>query len=441
MTPAARRAAVIEILATLEEDSRPADRVVASYMRQRRYIGSKDRNEISEQVFGILRRRYRLDWWLEQSGVGIEDWARARVIADLCLVENVSSEFLLSLFDGERHHAEPLSESEVLLKNALVGKFLDQGDMPPGVQGECPEWIAGELKAHFGDDFLPAMKAMGTEAPFDLRVNTLHRDRETLRDQLKKEGMSVRDTPLSPLGLRANRRIPIDGLKAFKAGHFEVQDEGSQLAALLVDVKPGMQVADFCAGAGGKSLAIAAGMNNKGRVLAIDVSESRLKRAGVRARRAGIHNIERRHIEHERDKKLKRLKGKFDRVLVDAPCGGSGTWRRNPDARWRYEASDIEELTAQQDAILSSAARFVKPGGRLVYVTCSLLPQENEGRIEHFLSENEDFETVPVHEVWRAVLGDDVPESIDGKDHLRLYPHVHGTDGFFAAILKRAESE
>ena len=244
---------------------------------------------------------------------------------------------------------------------------------------------------------------------------------------------------MPPNGLRLKRRLSVVAGEAFQNGLIEIQDEGSQLVAALVDAQPGMQVADYCAGAGGKTLAMAAGMNNKGRVVAMDVLEKRLDRSAQRLRRAGAHNVERRAIDADNRKWLKRQAGAFDRVLVDAPCTGSGTWRRNPDGRWTLRPEDLAELVPKQAAILDAASRLVKPGGGLVYATCSVLPAENERQIEGFLERHADFAVVPVADIWRDALSSEPPTEVAAGPYMRLSPLRHGTDGFFAATLVRKE--
>jgi 16S rRNA (cytosine967-C5)-methyltransferase len=278
-------------------------------------------------------------------------------------------------------------------------------------------------------------------------VNSLKADRPAAKAALAAEGIEAAETPLSPLGLRLKSRAPLSGTEAFKQGLIEPQDEGSQLAALLVDARPGQRVVDFCAGAGGKSLALAAQMANKGRLVACDTSEARLKRAAQRLKRAGAFIVERRPLSSERDKWVKRAasakggKGSlFDRVLVDAPCTGTGTWRRNPDQKWRTAERDLFRLMETQGAILESAARLVVPGGRLVYVTCSWLREENEAQIERLLNERPDFFAYPIRDVWDetvgALGGGDCPAA-DGATNLRLTPLEQGVDGFFVAVLGR----
>jgi 16S rRNA (cytosine967-C5)-methyltransferase len=307
--------------------------------------------------------------------------------------------------------------------------------MAPEVRDNYPAWLRPHLEAALGAALPQEMAAMGGEAPLDLRVNLLKAEgRRTVREALATEGVRAQPTPLSPVGLRVRERIPLATMASFKEGLIEVQDEGSQLAALLADARPGMRVVDFCAGAGGKTLALAAQMRNQGHLIACDVSERRLERATQRLRRAGASIVQRHPLSSARDQWVKRHKGGFDRVFVDAPCTGTGTWRRNPDAKWRLAPKDLEELVALQAEILDSAQRLVKPGGRLVYVTCSLLIEEDERQVEAFLAGHPDFSLLPVQEVWAETIGKECPVE---APMLRLTPARNGTDGFFAALLAR----
>jgi 16S rRNA (cytosine967-C5)-methyltransferase len=281
-----------------------------------------------------------------------------------------------------------------------------------------------------------------------LRVNPLKADRDTARRALAAEHIDADPTRWSPLGLRVAHRVPLAGTAAFKDGLVEVQDEGSQIAALLADARPGMRVVDFCAGAGGKTLALAAAMRNRGKLVACDTAEWRLERAGKRLRRAGISNVERRALSSERDPWVKHhapkgKEGGFDRVFVDAPCLGIGSWRRNPDAKWRSSPQDLAELIERQHAILDSAARLVKPGGRLIYATCSLLREENEAQVETFLDAHGDFMLYPAARAWAETIGGDYPQSDRpaGDNYLRLTPAAHGTDGFFVALFERRAND
>jgi 16S rRNA (cytosine967-C5)-methyltransferase len=306
--------------------------------------------------------------------------------------------------------------------------------MPAWVRGEYPAWLEARLAEAFGERLAAEMGALRDEAPVDLRVNRLKANRETARAALAAQGLQARPTPFSPIGLRLPARTPLTAQAAFRDGLVEVQDEGSQLLALLTDARPGQSVVDFCAGAGGKTLALAAVMENKGRLVACDVNARRAERAAQRLRRAGVHNVHRRLLEGESDKWVKRHAGSFDRVLVDSPCTGSGTWRRNPDAKWRLTEGELVKLVVLQGRILASAARLVRSGGRLVYATCSLLREENEDQVAAFLVDHDAFAVVPVPEVWAATIGGPAPAD---DPFLRLTPARHGTDGFFAAVMER----
>lgn len=430
MTPGARLAAAIDVLEEYERVPAPADAIVASYLRTRRYIGAKDRAAIQAAVFDQFRRRARIDWHIRAAG--LEPSPRLRVIAQQALEAQRALAGPDDLFTGRGHDPAPLERTERDLFRRLAGKPLDNPSMPEAVRLECPEWAEPGLRAALGPAFAEELAALIAPAPLDLRANALKADRTAVAGALAADGIAVEPTPWSPWGLRRQGRIALGALASFRAGLFEVQDEGSQLIAVLADAQPGMQVVDFCAGAGGKTLALAATMANKGRIVACDIHAERLERAGERLRRADVHNVERRPLKTERDPWVKRHKLRFDRVVVDAPCSGTGTWRRNPDARWRTPGPGLEALIGLQARILESAARLVRPGGRLVYATCSLLRAENEERIEAFLATAPDFAVVAIDTVQPALAPPD-----DGR-FLRLTPARHGTDGFFAAILERA---
>ncbi len=280
------------------------------------------------------------------------------------------------------------------------------------------------------------MTALLEPAPVDLRINTLKGPREGAVAALVAEGIHPAPTPMSPVGLRLSARTQLSAQDAFRKGLIEVQDEGSQLAALLLGAKPGEAVVDYCAGAGGKTLAIAAQMQNKGRLAALDIDKRRSERAAERLRRAGVFNTTRHLLAAEGDPWIKRRASTMDRVLVDAPCTGTGTWRRNPDARWRLQPDDLARLIESQKAILNNAVRLVKKGGRLVYVTCSLLVEENEAQIDAFLATHPEFAVVPIQEAWAESIGGICP--VEGS-YMRLTPARNNTDGFFAAVMQRAK--
>ena len=437
MIPSARINATIEILEKVDRSSLNVDRVTASYFRQRRFAGAKDRSFIIELVYRLIRNRIKINWWLKSLDLAINP--RSQVIAGLALFNEGPIEDTADLFEEGVYSTGLLDDEEGNLIKELAVQSIINKKMPDNVKYECPDWIADRLRPIYGDETNSHLEALNTEASFDLRLNTLtNPNREGIRKALKKQGLETELTPYSPFGLRANRRQRIDGTKHFKSGLIEVQDEGSQLTALLVGAAPGMQIIDFCTGSGGKALVMGGLMQNTGRIVAMEVSQNRLNQAGIRISRAGLHNIERKLISDESDKKTKRLAKKFDRVLVDAPCTGTGTWRRYPDIRAKYSDLDLENMMSLQDRILASAARLTKPGGCLVYVTCSLLREENEDRITALLSRREDYKIVPISKIWNEQVtvkgGGECPTNLE---MLRLTPKEHNTDGFFAAVLMR----
>ncbi|WP_026987066.1 RsmB/NOP family class I SAM-dependent RNA methyltransferase [Fodinicurvata fenggangensis] len=435
MTPAARMQAAIELYESMSGTQRPSDRVAADYFRQRRYIGAKDRRNITLQCYGALRGHARINWWIARWGGTATP--RRQILAWHLLANGESLDSLLACLGSGKYAPHASDAEERALLQALATHTLDHPDQPPSVALEMPEWLMDPLQRALGDRLEVELAALRQAAAVDLRVNSLKADVDRVKQALHDEGIETEVCPWSPLGLRIDGRRPVAATKAFRDGLLEVQDEGSQLVALLADARPGQRICDFCAGAGGKTLALAAAMENKGQLLACDVLEKRLARSSVRLRRAGVHNVTRRALSSERDPWLKRQKKSFDRVLVDAPCSGSGTWRRNPEGKWRLSPEDLNALLELQGRILDSAARLVKPGGRLIYATCSLLREENEERVDSFLKDHGDFVLRPVKELWPDLLGTELPEGVE--DHLRLFPAAHGTDGFFAAVLERQE--
>ncbi|MGD1879035.1 MAG: RsmB/NOP family class I SAM-dependent RNA methyltransferase [Kiloniellaceae bacterium] len=450
MIPAARLQAVIEILDGIatRPGNGPAELAVNDYLRQRRYIGSKDRKAVTALTYDVLRHRARLAWWLER-GQGSAASPRQQLLAYLELCDRETPESLARLFDGSRYAPAPLSAEETALVARLDDPALRQAAPPAWVAHEVPEWIMPRLEEAFGPAAGAEAEALLQEAPIDLRVNSLQGTRAEAHGALAEEGIETTPTPLSPLGLRVAGRRALRASQAFNAGLVELQDEGSQLAALLCDARPGMAVADVCAGAGGKTLALAAAMQGQGRLLAMDVDQSRLDRSALRLRRAGVSDaaagfFERRPVRpagKDLTKDLaadESLHGSFDRVLVDAPCSGTGAWRRHPDARWRLTPADLDSYKTAQRDVLRRAALLVKPGGRLIYVTCSLLPEENQTQADAFLAEAADFAALPVATVWQAALAAPYPagQSADAPT-LTLTPARHGTDGFFIAIFER----
>ena len=334
MTPGARVAATIELLDEIVSRSeRPADLVLNAFFRARRYIGSGDRRAVAERLWGILRRYGQLYWWLERTrhpALTAGSLARGIVAADLFLVDKLELRQVEAMFDGGTYRPAPLDEAELRALRQMEGHSLPHPDQPDWVRLNVQEWVAPHLQEAYGEAWGREIAALETPPPVDLRVNRLKATVEEAQAALKREGIETEPMRYASDGLRLKRRLSVVRGEAFQNGLVEIQDEGSQLVAALVDAQPGMQVADYCAGAGGKTLAMAAGMNNKGRVVAMDVLETRLDRSAQRLRRAGAHNVERRAIDADNRKWLKRQAGAFDRVLVDAPCTGSGTWRQKP---------------------------------------------------------------------------------------------------------------
>lgn len=429
MRPGGRIQAVIDLLQRIEtpgdgKDDTPADVVVSGYVRGRRYIGGGDRRFIGNTVFAILRNRARLDW---RAGRALEPREQAVVAARLLL--GWDRDALEAAFDGGTYSPAALSPEELALFDRLEPDAVEPE--PLAVAGNLPAWLADRLGAVFGDTAEAELTALAGPAPVDLRVNALKADRETALAALAGEGVDATPTPWSPLGLRLAERTPLANLRVFREGLVEVQDEGSQIAAALVDARPGMAVLDLCAGAGGKTLALAAAMANEGRIAAVDIDPGRLRTLEKRAERAGVTIVETAAPPSWDDP----VEPVFDRVLADVPCSGAGAWRRHPEAPWRLTPERLAEYGEQQEALLEQAAARVRPGGRLVYVTCSLLPDENEARIESFLaSRGGDFRILPVASIWTGVLQGTCPAT---GDCLVVSPHRTGTDGFFVAILER----
>lgn len=431
MKPSARIQAAIEINGRIAKSPIPMDNTLRDYMAQRRFIGSKDRADIVDRVYRQMRCHARLGWHLEQAGA--PDTPRTRMIADLMLNEGLTPDDLNAIFAGGKHEPDTPDDAEIALADKLTGATLEPAEMPEAVKAECPAWAEDKLRGRFGPKFLEEMAFMQNAAPLDLRVNTLKSSREDAISSLKGQKVFTAPTPYSPVGLRVDGKPFMAETKAFLKGIVEIQDEGSQLIALACNAAPGMRVLDFCAGGGGKTLGIAASMNNKGNIVAMDIDARRLEKGKVRYRKAGVHNVEMRCLDDEQHRKwLRRQKATMDVVLIDAPCSSSGTWRRNPDLRWRHYGPSLEEIKTMQADILERVADKVKSGGRLVYATCSLFPEENEEQVETFLKNHPDYKVLPIREA--------VPEGVtipgDGP-YLSLSPAAHNTDGFFTAVLIR----
>ena len=395
----------------------PADSVLSRFFREERMLGSADRGFIAETVYALLRRKRMLEGL-----VGNQASPRQLVIATLTRLQGVSLRQLADAI-GEQH-------------NHLFSALNEDTQAPRSLaeQADFPDWLAEMLSRNLSSgEILSMARSLNSPAPLDLRVNLMKASRDDVLAQLQAGGIKARAGELSPAAIRLEGKPALQRHPLFLSGVVEVQDEGSQLLCNLVAPRRGEMVADFCAGAGGKTLGLGALMRSTGRLYAFDVSEKRLARMKPRLARSGLSNVHPVCLASESDTRVKRLAGKLDRVLVDAPCSGLGTLRRNPDLKWRQSPEGVEELVCKQQSILNAAARLVKPGGRLVYATCSILRQENEEIVEAFLEAHPQFRLVSAAEVLKSQK---IP--VDTGDYLRLSPVQHSTDGFFAAVLERA---
>ena len=412
------------LLTNLLDFNSPADAKLGEFFRNHRELGTKERAFVAESVYGVLRRLRYLSVVAANDADDPDD-ARKLILAWLLRVQGKSL----------RELDDILNEQQKEWAVAIKAKSTE--NLPLAVQADVRDWFWEKLVQQYGEaEALTICRSMFEQASLDLRVNTIKANREEVLAKMQAEN-TVKDnviapTPYSPIGIRMGAKLNISRHVLFTEGKIEVQDEGSQLLTYLVSPKRGMMIADFCAGAGGKTLAIGALMKNTGRLYAFDVSEKRLNNLGQRLKRSGLSNLHAQVISSEQDPKLKRLNGKFDRVLVDAPCSGLGTLRRNPDLKWRQTEQDVMELTQKQTAILARAAKLTKVGGRLIYATCSLLRDENEAIVEAFKQANPEFSLVPANEILAHHH-----INLDTGPYLKLLPHLHGTDGFFAAVFEK----
>jgi 16S rRNA (cytosine967-C5)-methyltransferase len=409
--------AALDALRAALSFSAPADAVLSRYFRENPQLGSHDRHFVAEAVFGVMRHKFALD--------------------HICAPDPTPRRLLLAwLIRGGRN----VREFEAIVgrddERVWLGqvKAFKNESLAPHERAELPDWVMAELQqgGMADEDILALGRALSMPASLDLRVNTLKMKREAVMAELEALGIPVETTPYSPFGLRAAGKPAVNRTNLFKEGVIEVQDEGSQLLGMLLAPKRGEMVVDFCAGAGGKTLLLGMLMASSGRLYAFDVSEKRLTNLKPRLARSGLSNVQPQRIEHENDVRVKRLAGKIDRVLVDAPCSGLGTIRRNPDLKFRQTAASVDELNAMQSSILAAAAKLLKVGGRLVYATCSILPQENQQVVEAFLAAHPNFVLSPAN----AVLAEQ-KIALDTGEYLVLSPNRHGCDGFFAATMTR----
>jgi 16S rRNA (cytosine967-C5)-methyltransferase len=394
----------------------PADGVVSNYFRQHRELGHADRAFIAEAVFAVLRRKRSL-----AARCAGDVGSRRLLLAALACLQGMNRRELEAV----------LSESES--KWLAQAKAVRIEDLPAAVRLDLPDWLYAELSSQFAAEDVEALAAaLNQPAPLDLRVNSVKAGRAEVLARLLDDGLAAEPCPFSPLGIRLAGKPALSRHPLFLDGSIEVQDEGSQLLGFLLQPRRGEMVADFCAGAGGKTLLLGALMRSQGRLYAFDVSDRRLARLKPRLARSGLSNVHPVRIDSERDTRVRRLAGKLDRVLVDAPCSGLGTLRRNPDLKWRQTPASVAELCARQGAILAAAANLVKPGGRLVYATCSVLEAENEVVVQAFLAQQPQFVACSAHEILaRQEI------ALDTGERLRLTPQRHATDAFYAAVMER----
>jgi 16S rRNA (cytosine967-C5)-methyltransferase len=432
MTPAARLSAAIELIDTIERERIPAAKALKEWGTAHRFAGSGDRAAIAGLVWDVLRR-YASSAWLMDA-----DTPRARVIGMLRLERGADTATIAALFDGGRFAPSPLTDAETA---ALASRSLQAA--PAAIAGDYPEWLDPYLAKVFGEERALEAAAMASRAPLDLRVNTLKGNRDKVQRSLAHLG--AKPTPWSPVGLRielsADARNPgIQSEEDFIKGAVEVQDEGSQLAALFSGAKPGEQVIDLCAGAGGKTLALAAAMQGKGRLIATDRDKRQLAPIHERLSRAGVHNAEVRAPKGDADP-LADIRISADLVVIDAPCTGTGTWRRNPDAKWRMRPGALEIRLKDQIEVLERAAPLVKPGGRIAYITCSVLADENSEQVAAFVKRHPEFAIVPPEQT-AGVLWDKAEAFAEAAlrtpEGWLMTPRRTGTDGFFVSVMKRA---
>lgn len=421
-----RQAAVL--LSDILDFDAPADAKMSAFFRDNRDLGNKERAFIAESVYGVIRRLRYLST-ITANAEDDPDDARKLILAWLLRVQGRSLRDIDSMLNEQQKEW------------AISIKAKSTEDLPLAVQADVRDWLWEKLVKQYGEEeALNICRSMFEQATLDLRVNTIKGTHEEVLAKMLAENINNENVmtamPYSPIGIRMPNRLGISKHVLFTEGKIEVQDEGSQILSYLVAPKRGQMVADLCAGAGGKTLALGALMRNTGRLYAFDVSEKRLNNLGKRLKRSGLSNLHAQVIHNENDLKLKRLNGKFDRVLVDAPCSGLGTLRRNPDLKWRQTEQDVIELNKKQTNILARAAKLTKAGGRLVYATCSLLEEENESVAEAFLASHPDFSLVPANEVLAQQQ-----IKLDTGKYLNLLPHLHGTDGFFAAVFERNKAD
>jgi 16S rRNA (cytosine967-C5)-methyltransferase len=423
-----RLAAAIEVIDDIGRRHRPAADALKDWGLSHRFAGAGDRAAIGNIVYDALRRKRSAAWLFGA------DTPRALAFGALLLEWMQTPDAINRALDGDRFGPAPLDQAEL---DALASNTLDEA--PAIVRADAPDWCEPLLRRTFGEAWAEEGRGLAGRPPLDLRVNTLMSTRDRVLVELEQAGAAA--TALAPEGLRippiaADGRHPnVQAEPAFQKGWFEVQDEGSQVAALLAGAKPGMQVLDFCAGAGGKTLALAAAMQNTGQIYAYDAEKARLAPIFDRIRRAGARNIQ----VLSKLSEVEKLAGQMDIVLIDAPCTGSGTWRRRPDAKWRLTTRQLDVRKGEQARILEDAKAYVKPGGLIAYITCSVFRDENHDQVARFAEADPAFSPVDHADLFEQSLPGKSAAALVEKDRgIVLSPLRSGTDGFYFAALRRA---
>ncbi len=436
-----RVSCVLELLKSFDHGSKTASKLIQNYFRSNKNIGSKDRKFISNCFWNIIKHRNKINWHLKNHNLKVT--FERQIILELFFLnvdyKNDLQKIKNFFFLNNKLNNNFKDNDLHLLQNLNFKRFINN-DMPEGVVYELPDFLLESIKRNFKLDWKNVVLSLQEEAFFDLRVNTLkNKTRDEILNSLKEIDVPFKISKYSPQGIRLLKRFPINGNKLFKSGNIEIQGEASQLSAFILGAKPGMQVADICAGAGGKSLILADIMKNKGRILSLDINQKRLKQASLRFKRAGVHNVETRLVDINWS--TKGLEKKFDLVLIDAPCSGIGTWSRSPDSRFNFNKKKLVELINIQSELLLKGSIMVAPGGKLAYVTCSILPEEGVDQIQKFKkSVNSDFSEINLINMWKDNLSltNTFQYPFDnGKKSITINPAIHKMDGFFISMFQR----
>ena len=433
---------ILELLKLSENSNKVASTLVQNFFRSRKYMGSKDRKFISNSFWNILRHRSKINWHLTCLNLKITN--QRELLLELFFLNSHYKNDLLEikkLFLLKYREIKKVSSEDIDFLNYLIFDDFFNNKMPEYVFYELPEYLINSVKKSFPNDWKQVLLSLNEESFFDIRINNLKmKSRAEIKTLLKDIEIPFEYTQYSPFGIRFSKRYPIEGHKLFKNGSIEIQGEASQLASLLLDVKPGMSVADICSGAGGKSLILADIMKNKGRILSLDTNKKRLENAGMRLKRAGVHNVERRLVKANWN--ISGLENKFDLVLIDAPCSGIGTWSRSPDSRFNFDQKKLNNLIKIQSELLSKASMMVAPGGKLAYIVCSFLSEEGIDQIEKFKANNKiEFSEINMVNMWNDTIllmnGIKYPFKNEQKNSIIINPAKYKVDGFFISMFQR----